>query len=39
MIRVQNVYYMLALIYKKLNEKEIKKYDQEEFENLYDLFA
>ncbi len=39
MIRVQNVYYMLAFIYKKLNEDEIRKYDQEEFENFYDLFA
>ena len=39
MIKISNVYYMLAFCYKKLTIKDISKHQQEEFDNIYDLFA
>ena len=39
MIRVQNVYYMLAYAFKALNEQGYKKVAAEDFENTADLLA
>lgn len=39
MIRVQNIYYMLAYAFQNLNEAEIKKYSFEDFEYVDDLFT
>ncbi len=39
MIKVNNVYYMLAYIYKTLNKKTDRFYNEEEFPSIYDLFA
>ena len=39
MIKVQNVYYMLAYAFQTLNSQEEKKYDSEEFDYVDDLFA
>ena len=39
MIKINNVYYMLAYSYKTLNPKDKKYYAEEKFDNIYDLFA
>ena len=39
MIRIQNIYYMLAYAFQVLNEQGYKKIATEEFENTADLFA
>ncbi len=39
MIRVQNIYYMLAYAFQNLNEAEINKYSFEDFEYVDDLFT
>lgn len=39
MIKVQNVYYMLAYAFKVLNEQGYKKVATEDFENTADLLA
>ena len=39
MIKVQNIYYMLAYAYQTLNSQEEKKYDSEKFDYAEDLFA
>lgn len=39
MIKVQNIYYMLAYAFHSLNEKDEKKYSDEKFEYAADLFA
>lgn len=39
MIKVQNIYYMLAYAFQNLNSQEQKKYTAEEFEFVEDLFA
>lgn len=39
MIKINNVYYMLAYVYKDLNKKDDKLYDKEEFDSISDLFA
>ena len=39
MIKVNNVYYMLAFSYKVLNEKNKRFYEEEIFDSIYDLFA
>ncbi len=39
MIKVQNIYYMLAYAFQSLNSRENKKYGSEEFNYAKDLFA
>ncbi len=39
MIRVQNIYYMMAYAFQCLNEKDNKRYSSEEFDYIADLFA
>lgn len=39
MIRIQNVYYMLAYAFQNLNEAEVKNYSAEKFEYIDDLFT
>lgn len=39
MIKVQNIYYMLAYAYQTLNSQEEKKYNSEKFDYVDDLFA
>lgn len=39
MIKVQNIYYMLAYAFQSLNSQEAKKYSSEEFDFVDDLFA
>ena len=39
MIRVQNVYYMLAYAFQCLNERDEKRYSEEQFDYVADLFA
>lgn len=39
MIKVQNIYYMLAYAFQNLNSQEEKKYAEEKFELIDDLFA
>lgn len=39
MIKVQNIYYMLAYAFQTLNSQEEKKYSSEEFDFVDDLFA
>lgn len=39
MIKVQNVYYMLAYAFQNLNEEEAQKYSSEKFEFIDDLFT
>lgn len=39
MIRVQNIYYMLAYAFQCLNEKDEKRYSGEQFDYVADLFA
>jgi 5-methylcytosine-specific restriction enzyme subunit McrC len=39
MIKVKNIYYMLAYAYQSLNEASFKNIQTEEFENLHDLMA
>lgn len=39
MIKIKNVYWMLAYAFNILNEKEIKNIETEEFDNIYDLLA
>lgn len=39
MIRVQNIYYMLAYAFRSLNEKDEQQYSSEQFDYAADLFA
>ena len=39
MIKIQNIYYMLAYAYQVLNEQGYKSIATEEFENTADLFS
>src|SRR4051812_45828743 len=39
MIKIKNIYYMLAYAYQSLNEASLKNIQTEEFENLHDLLA
>ncbi|WP_088087604.1 5-methylcytosine-specific restriction endonuclease system specificity protein McrC [Bacillus sp. OV166] len=39
MIKIKNIYYMLAYAYQSLNEASFKNIQSEEFENLHDLMA
>lgn len=39
MVRLSNVYYMLAYAYRSLNERELLEIEGEQFEHIHDLFA